>query len=214
MERTLTKKGQATRQRIIEGAAHQIRLSGAEFTLDDVCAATHTSKSQLFHYFPEGRKQLLLEVVRYETDQELAAHVPYLTNLSTWPGWPAWRDALVERYQNHLHNDPMCAAIAALPGDGLAVQAILHGASGQLHQLITAAIEGTQSTGDIGPQINPAHAATALITAIQGGAAEMMCTDSTDHLATTIDFILDALRLSGTIGAPAATRQKSARSTV
>ena len=206
MERTLTRKGQATRQRILEGAAHEIRLGGAEFTLDDVCAATHTSKSQLFHYFPEGRNQLLLDVVRYEADQELAAHVPYLTDLTTWSGWRAWRDAVVERYQTRTHDDPMCAAIAALPGDDAAVQAILRDTSTRLHQLLTTAVEDMQSSGDIGPQINPAHAATALITAIRGGAIEMMCTGNTDHLATTIDFSLDALQLSGTIGVPAASR--------
>ena len=53
---TLTAKGTATRARIIEGAAAAIRAEGvAATTLDDVCSRTHTSKSQLFHYFPGGQ---------------------------------------------------------------------------------------------------------------------------------------------------------------
>lgn len=48
----LTTKGTATRQRIIDGAADEIREHGvAATTLDDVLARTGTSKGQLFHYF-------------------------------------------------------------------------------------------------------------------------------------------------------------------
>jgi AcrR family transcriptional regulator len=54
MPGTLTAKGLATRQRIIDGAAAEIREHGiAATTLDDVRARTGTSKSQLFHYFPD-----------------------------------------------------------------------------------------------------------------------------------------------------------------
>jgi AcrR family transcriptional regulator len=53
----LTKKGLATRQRIVEGTAAEIRANGvAVVTLDDVMARTRTSKSQLFHYFPGGSR--------------------------------------------------------------------------------------------------------------------------------------------------------------
>ena len=57
----------ATRQRIIDGAAAEIRVNGAvATTLDDVMAHTGTSKSQLFHYFPRGKEQLLLAVAEQE----------------------------------------------------------------------------------------------------------------------------------------------------
>jgi AcrR family transcriptional regulator len=47
-----------TRQRIIEGAAGEIRTRGVALTrLDDVMARTRTSKSQLFHYFPDGKER-------------------------------------------------------------------------------------------------------------------------------------------------------------
>ena len=59
----LTPKGRATRQRIVDGAAAEIRIRGAvATTLEDVMAHTATSKSQLFHYFPGGKDQLLLAV--------------------------------------------------------------------------------------------------------------------------------------------------------
>jgi AcrR family transcriptional regulator len=50
VERTLTRKGAATRQRIVEGAAAEIREQGVlRTTLDDIMARTRTSRSQLFH---------------------------------------------------------------------------------------------------------------------------------------------------------------------
>lgn len=50
---TFTVKGQATRQRIIEGAATYPRSGDpGEVTLDDIRAITGTSKGQIFHYFP------------------------------------------------------------------------------------------------------------------------------------------------------------------
>jgi len=53
----MTPKGRATRQRIIEGAAFEIREKGvAAITLDDVRARTGTSKGQLLHSFP-GRQR-------------------------------------------------------------------------------------------------------------------------------------------------------------
>ncbi|HEX4658285.1 MAG TPA: helix-turn-helix domain-containing protein, partial [Streptosporangiaceae bacterium] len=59
--RVLTSKGAATMQRIVAGAAALIRDRGvANVSLDDIRAATSTSKSQLFHYFPDGKSDLLL----------------------------------------------------------------------------------------------------------------------------------------------------------
>jgi len=63
MHKELTAKGEATRNRIVEGAAVVLREKGVSAaTLDDVMARTQTSKSQLFHYFPAGKDELLLAV--------------------------------------------------------------------------------------------------------------------------------------------------------
>jgi AcrR family transcriptional regulator len=46
----LTAKGAATRQRIIEGAAAEIREHGAAAArLEDICARVRVSKGQVFH---------------------------------------------------------------------------------------------------------------------------------------------------------------------
>ena len=61
----MTERGRATRRRIVEATGEQLLAAGIGGTsLDDVRAATLTSKSQLFHYFPGGKHELLLEVAR------------------------------------------------------------------------------------------------------------------------------------------------------
>ncbi|MEU3169531.1 TetR family transcriptional regulator [Streptosporangium sp. NPDC006930] len=94
--RSLTRKGAATRQRTLEGAAADIGEYGVVgTTLDDILARTATSKSQLFHCFPGGREELLLAVARFEADRVLEDQRPQLGDLTSWPAWrrspPRWR---------------------------------------------------------------------------------------------------------------------------
>ena len=96
MHRSLTPKGEATRARIIEGAAQVLRESNVvSATLDDIRQHTRTSKSQLFHYFPGGKEQLLLAVAQYEADRVLDDQQPNLSGLTSWHAWDQWRDLLV-----------------------------------------------------------------------------------------------------------------------
>src|SRR6516165_919279 len=111
----LTAKGAATRLRIVEGAAAEIRARGvAATTLDDIRAATGTSKGQLFHYFPEGKEQLLLAVAAHEADQVLSDQQPYLGALTSWAAWQRWRDAVVERYRRQGQNCPMSVLMSEI----------------------------------------------------------------------------------------------------
>ena len=58
-----TRKGQETRQRIIDATTDLIFERGVgEVSLDDVRAATGTSKSQLYHYFVD-KGQLVHAVI-------------------------------------------------------------------------------------------------------------------------------------------------------
>ena len=110
MTATLTSKGQATRARIIEAAAEVLREQGvASATLDDMRNRSGTSKGQLFHYFPDGKDQLLLAVAQYEADRVLADQQPYLGCLDSWQAWYRWRDTVVARYETQGDQCPMGA---------------------------------------------------------------------------------------------------------
>src|SRR5207244_7238229 len=100
----LTPKGAATRARIVEAAADLILARGAGGTrLDDIRAGTATSKSQLFHYFPGGKSELVSAIASFQSERVLDAQRPFLDTLDTWEAWDGWRDAVVAHYGSQTH---------------------------------------------------------------------------------------------------------------
>src|ERR1700679_2395245 len=95
----LTPRGEATRSRIVESAAELVLAGGVGGTsLDDIRAGTATSKSQLFHYFPDGKSELVGAIVSFQGQRVLDAQRPYLDSLDTWEAWEGWRDAVLAHY--------------------------------------------------------------------------------------------------------------------
>jgi AcrR family transcriptional regulator len=194
----LTKKGSATRLRIIEAAATEIREHGVgNMTLDDVGRRSGTGKSQLFHYFPEGREQLLLAVAQHEADRVIEDQQPYLSELTSWTAWRQWRDAVVERYRRQGVHCPLGALITEIDRRTPAAQEVTRQLFVQWQRQVEIGIEKMQASGHISRDIEPSAAASALIAAIQGGVVILMSTGSAQHLEAALDFCLDHLRASG-----------------
>src|ERR1700712_2304943 len=95
----LTAKGEATRTRIVEATADRILAAGIGATsLDDVRADSSTSKSQVFHYFPGGKAELVRAVVALQGERVREAQQPALDALDSLAAWEAWRDRLLAHY--------------------------------------------------------------------------------------------------------------------
>ncbi|GHF41817.1 AcrR family transcriptional regulator [Amycolatopsis bartoniae] len=191
----LTKKGAATRQRIIEAASAEIRERGVvATTLDDICRRSGTGKSQLFHYFPEGREQLLLAVAEWEAGQVLADQQPYLGELTSWPAWHQWRDAVVERYRRQGVHCPLGVLITEIGRHSPAAQAVTARLLEQWQRELQTGLERMRADGHLARDVDPARTAGALIAAIQGGVTLLMSTGSAEHLESVLDLCLDYLR--------------------
>src|SRR5258708_21970158 len=90
-----TKKGRATRDRVLETAAALVFEHGvAGTTLDDVRAAANVSKSQLYHYFAD--KDDLVHAVTGRTIDRVLDAQPALADLSSWTAIASWFDDLVK----------------------------------------------------------------------------------------------------------------------
>jgi AcrR family transcriptional regulator len=171
METTLTDRGRKTRQRIIEATGEQILAAGiGGTTLDDVRAATLTSKSQLFHYFPGGKAELVREVALWEGQQLLEAQEPDIHDLGTWESWERWRSGLVEYYIGRGR--------WACPIGSLATQAsvtdpdlaeLIATNMRQWRALLAAGVRRMQDAGHLVPAADPDRVAVAILAAIQGG---------------------------------------------
>lgn len=197
MSRTLTPKGVATRQRIIEGAAAEIRERGvAATTLDDVRGRTGTSKSQLFHYFPGGKDELLLEVARHEADQVLGDQQPQLSELTSWPAWAAWRDRVVDRYLRQGLDCPLNDLISHIARSGPGALAVVTELLHTWQEQITVGIRYMQRIGEVDPGMDADRAAAALLTGIQGGVMVMRATGRITYLEAALDVGIASLRAS------------------
>ncbi|WP_282204021.1 TetR/AcrR family transcriptional regulator [Kitasatospora fiedleri] len=194
----LTRKGAATRQRIVEGTAEQIREDGVfAVRLEDVMARTATSKSQLFHYFPGGKDDLLLAVARHEADRVLADQQPELGALTSLDAWRQWRDKVLARYRAQGGNCPLHTALAQLGGATDATRAVACELLAQWQRHLVAGIRHLQADGAISPELDADREAAALLAGIQGGVLILMTTGSATHLEAALDTGLARLRADG-----------------
>jgi AcrR family transcriptional regulator len=191
----LTTKGTATRQRIVEGAADEIRENGvAATTLEDICRRAATGKGQVFHYFPGGKEELLLAVAGHEAGRVLADQQPYLGQLTSWQAWEDWRDAVVDRYRRQGTACPLGVLITELGRYTPAAQAVTRQLIGQWQHEVQAGITAMQQRGLIAGDLDAARTAAAIIAAIQGGVTILISTGSIGHLEAALDTALAYLR--------------------
>ncbi|MCR3753927.1 TetR/AcrR family transcriptional regulator [Lentzea californiensis] len=190
----LTTKGRATRQRIIEGAAAYLRSDEpAGVTLDDIRAITGTSKSQIFHYFPDGKEQLFLAVARHEADRVLDDQQPHLGALTSWAAWERWRDSVIARYRaqgRHCPLGTLMGQVGSTPGAHEVVSTLL--SQWQAH--VCKGIGAMQAAGLVREALDADRVAAAFIAGIQGGVQVLMSTGHVGHLEAVLDTLLDHLR--------------------
>ncbi|MFE7036508.1 TetR/AcrR family transcriptional regulator [Streptomyces sp. NPDC057621] len=195
MPQAATVKGRATRARIVEGAAEVLREQGVAFTtLDDIRGRTGTSKSQLFHYFPAGKDELLLAVARFEADRVLADQQPHLGRLDSWESWRRWRDVVVERYERQGDHCPLGSLFLQVGRDRPGARAIVTELMRQWQGQLARGVRALQTNGLVSPALDADREAAALLAGVQGGVTVMMSTGDSAHLKAALDTGIDHLR--------------------
>jgi len=170
-EAKITERGRLTRQRIIEATGEQILASGiGGTTLDDVRAATLTSKSQLFHYFPGGKAELVREVAQWEGRQLLEAQEPEIHDLSSWESWERWRAGLVDYY---IGRGRWACPIGSLATQAAMSDPELEGVIAEgmrtWRSALADGIRRMRERGLVDGSADPDRIATVILAAIQGG---------------------------------------------
>ncbi|PVE13464.1 TetR/AcrR family transcriptional regulator [Streptomyces scopuliridis] len=194
----LTAKGKATRSRIVEGAAAVLREKGVgSATLDDIMARTRTSKSQLFHYFPAGKDELLVAVAQFEADQVLEDQQPYLGRLDSWEAWERWRDAVIKRYEEQGDQCPLGALFLQVGRSTPGARAIVIELLRRWQESLAVGIRRLQATGRLPAELDVDVRAAALLAAIQGGVSILLSTGRSTHLRVALDQGIADLRRAG-----------------
>ncbi len=192
--RGLTARGGATRQRIIEGAALLMREDGPVGNMDEILAATSTSKSQLFHYFPNGRRDLLAAVGRYEADQTIGAQQPYLMDLTSWRKWEAWRKVLVAHYTELGERCPLASLTAQLGKSSPETRDIVTELFDTWESYLRTGTRAVAERGKLGGDADPDEVARDILTVILGGVTMLRATGRTGYLETSLKQAMLPLR--------------------
>jgi AcrR family transcriptional regulator len=196
-----TTKGMATRQRMLEGAAAYLRgTDPGNATLDDIRAATQTSKSQIFHYFPGGKEELFLEVARLEAARVIDDQQPHLSELDSWAAWDRWRKAVIARYKAQGVNCPLAALmnqVGSVPGAAEVSTTLIR----RWQDYVQRGIEAMQANGSVSAELHAGRTAAAIIAGIQGGVSVLQVTGRTDHLEAILTLLISHLRDSGPVAA-------------
>ena len=198
MDKELTAKGRATRDRIISGTASLLRERGIdETTLEDVMARTRTSKSQLFHYFRGGKEDLLLAVARFEAEQVLEDQQPYLGRLDSWEAWRQWRDVVLRRYEEQGDRCPLAALSQHLRRSTPGARAIVAELMRRWQEHLATGIRALREAGHLPAQVDADERAAVLLVVIQGGVGILQSTGQSYHLRVALDHALGDLHRLG-----------------
>jgi AcrR family transcriptional regulator len=191
----ITARGEATRARIVESAAEQVLAGGVGGTsLDDIRADTETSKSQLFHYFPGGKSELVGAIASFQADRVLAAQEPYLSRLATWDDWREWRDAVVAHYGSQPHwGCPIGALANELIGTDPERAAEVTAHMERWRGLLEAGVTRLRDAGELSADADPRALSLAVFASLQGGLLLTATAESIEPLEAALDGALAML---------------------
>lgn len=163
----ITRKGQATREHIVEAAATLIGQFGVAGTsAADVRKTAGVSGSQLMHYF--GSKQALVRaVITRQSESDAFVGHP----LDSFEALRAWADGAVEKLAHGIGHRACTLAMLAgstSPGDE-ETREELRSAFVRLQSLLLVGLRAMRDRGDLRPEADLGELSIALLTALQGG---------------------------------------------
>lgn len=192
-ESTLTSRGRQTRARIVEATADLVLGKGVRTTtLDDIRAATGASRSQLFHYFPGGKAELVRVVAVRQTERVLDAQRPLLDRLDSWQALRRWRDAVVaaQRDRQCVGGCPLGSLASELAEHDEQARALMASAFDQWQDLLTRGLRAMQQRGELPADADVDDLALALVASLQGGLLLAQTARSTKPLEVALDAAL------------------------
>ncbi|MDT7691492.1 MAG: TetR/AcrR family transcriptional regulator, transcriptional repressor for nem operon [Pseudonocardiales bacterium] len=198
----LTPKGAATRARIVASGADLVLARGVGGTsLDDICTGTATSKSQLFHYFPGGKSELVGAIAAFQSERVLRAQQPFLGELDSWAAWQGWRDAVLAHYGSQRHwGCPIGALATELIGNDPERAADVAQHLDHWRGYLRAGLSRMRDAGLLRADADPDTLALSVFAALHGGLLLTQTMRSLKPLEAALDGALTTLRAAAATG--------------
>ncbi|MFY9670590.1 MAG: TetR/AcrR family transcriptional regulator [Trebonia sp.] len=166
----ITRRGRASRERIVERAAELFAERGiAATSVDEVIAAAGAGKGQFYHYF-RSRDELAAAAVGYRCAQVVAALTQSLGGVSSLAGLEQALEGFIAGFeQAGLPGCPIGTLATEVAGRN--EDARLQAAAGfdAWEQLLASALERMCQREELRADASPAVLATGLLASIEGG---------------------------------------------
>ena len=166
----ITRRGRASRERIVERAAELFAERGiAATTVDEVLAAAGAGKGQFYHYF-RSRDELAAAAVGFRCAQVVAGLTQALGGVSSLAGLEEALEGFIAGFeQAGLPGCPIGTLAAEVAGRN--EDARLQAAAGfdAWERLLADALERMRQRGELRADASPAVLATGLLASIEGG---------------------------------------------
>src|SRR6266702_7474348 len=166
----ITRRGRASRERIVERAAELFAERGiAATSLDEVIAAAGAGKGQFYHYF-RGRDELAAAAVGFRCAQVVAGLTQVLGGVASLAQLEQALAGFVAKFeQAGLPGCPIGTLATEVAGRN--ERARLQAAAGfdAWERLLADALERMRQRGELRADAEPAELATGLLANIEGG---------------------------------------------
>jgi TetR/AcrR family transcriptional regulator, transcriptional repressor for nem operon len=166
----ITRRGRASRERIVERAAELFAERGiAATSVDEVLAAAGAGKGQFYHYF-RSRDELAAAAVGHRCTQVVAGLARALGGVSSLAGLEQALAGFAGSYeQMGLPGCPIGTLATEVAGRNEAAR--LRAAAGfdAWEGLLAGVLARMQERGELRPDAQPAVLATGLLASIEGG---------------------------------------------
>jgi AcrR family transcriptional regulator len=166
----ITKRGRASRERIVERAAALFAERGiAGTSVDEVLAAAGAGKGQFYHYF-RGRDELAAAAVEFRCAQVVAGLTEALGGVSSVAGLEQALALFVAGFEQlGLPGCPIGTLATEVTGRN--EEARLRAAAGfdAWERLLADVLERMRDGGELRADASPAALATGLLASIEGG---------------------------------------------
>src|SRR5215831_12140249 len=166
----VTRRGRASRERIVERAAQLFAARGiAATSLDEVLAAAGAGKGQFYHYF-RGRDELAAAAVGQRCAQVVAGLAQALRDVSSLAELERALAGFIAGFEQ--------AGLTGCPIGTLATEVANHNEAARLQaaagfdaweRLLAEALERMRQRGELRADAEPATLATGLLASIEGG---------------------------------------------
>lgn len=187
-----TARGAATRARIVAAASRLVAEQGVGGTrLDDVMAASGTSKSQIYHYFTD-REALICAVVEAQSEGVLDFQSSCLGEIRSLEGLHAWRDMIVEitRARGGIGGCPIGSLASELADRSETARLALARSFERWQSHLAEVLKAMQRHGELSPAADVPELATGIVAALQGGLLLAQTARSTRPLEIALDMAL------------------------